>query len=81
MEKKTYKAAAAMGAVSVALAAALGITGAVPAPVAVSCALLGCLSYATAMRALLALYRDYREAAKSEKRRAWKHDFFRQISR
>lgn len=81
MEKKTYKIAAAMGAVSVALAAALGITGAVPAPLAVSCVLLGCLGYATAMRALLALYRDYREAAKSEKRRAWKNDFFRQISR
>lgn len=81
MEKKTYKAAAAMGAVSVALAAAFGITGAAPAPLAVSCALLGCLSYATAMRALLALYRDYRTAAKAEKRRAWKRDFFRQISR
>lgn len=81
MEKKTYKATASMGAVSVALAAAFGITGAVPASVAVSCALLGCLGYATAMRALLALYRDYRTAAKAEKRRAWKRDFFRQISR
>ena len=39
MEKKTYKAAAAMGAVSVALAAAFGITGTVPASVAASCAL------------------------------------------
>ena len=45
MEKKTYKIAAAMGAVSVALAAALGITGAVPAPLAVSCVLLGCAAY------------------------------------
>ena len=81
MEKKTYKIAAAMGAVSVALAAALGITGAVPAPAAVSCALLGCADYCTAMHALLALYRDYRTAAKAEKRRVWKRDFFRQISR
>ena len=81
MDKKTYKIAAALGAVSVALAAALGITGAVPASLAISCVLLGCLSYATAMRALLALYRDYRTAAKAEKRRAWKRDFFRQISR
>lgn len=81
MEKKTYKIAAAMGAVSVALAAALGITGAVPAPLAVSCALLGCAAYCTAMYALLSLYRDYRTTAKAEKRRAWKRDFFRQISR
>ena len=81
MEKKTYKITASMGAVSVALAAALGITGAVPAPLAVSCVLLGCLGYATAMHALLSLYRDYRTAAKAEKRRAWKNDFFRQISR
>lgn len=72
MEKKTYKIAAAMSAVSVALAAAFGITGAVPASVA---------AYWTAMHALLSLYRDYRTAAKAEKRRAWKHDFFRQISR
>ena len=81
MEKNTYKITASMGAVSVALAAALGITGAVPAPAAVSCALLGCAAYCTAMHALLALYRDYRTAAKAEKRRVWKRDFFRQISR
>ena len=81
MEKKTYKIAVAMGAVSVTLAAALGITGAVPAPLAVSCALLGCAAYCTAMYALLSLYRDYRTAAKAEKRRAWKRDFFRQIRR
>ena len=81
MEKKTYKFAAAMGAVSVALAAAFGITGAVPAPAAVSCVLLGYAAYCTAMHALLALYRDYRTAAKAEKRRVWKRDFFRQISR
>ena len=85
MEKKTYKIAAAMSAVSVTLAAALGITGAVPASVAASCVLLGCAAYCaaycTAMHALLSLYRDYRTAAKAEKRRAWKHDFFRQISR
>lgn len=66
MEKKTYKIAAAMGAVSVALAAAFGITGAVPASVAVSCALLGCAAYCTAMHALLSLYRNYRTAAKAE---------------
>lgn len=81
MEKKTYKIAAAMGTASTALAAALGITGAVPASAAVGCALLGCAAYATAMHALLGLYRDYRTAAKAEKRRAWKRDFFRQISR
>lgn len=81
MAKKTYKFAAAMGAVSTALAASLGITGAVPAPLAVSCALLGCAAYGTAMHALLGLYRDYRAATKAEKRRAWKRDFFRQISR
>lgn len=81
MEKKTYKIAAAMGATSVTLAAAFGITGAVPASAAVSCALLGCAACCTAMYALLSLYRDYRTAAKEEKRRAWKRDFFRQISR
>ena len=81
MEKKTYKIAASMGAVSVALAAAFGITGTVPASVAASCALLGCAAYCTAMHALLSLYRNYRTAAKAEKRRAWKRDFFRQISR
>lgn len=81
MEKKTYKAAAAMGAVSVALAAVFGITGAVPASFAVGCVLLGCATYCTAMYALLSLYRNYRTAAKAEKRRAWKRDFFRQISR
>lgn len=81
MEKKTYKIAAAMSAVSVALAAAFGITGAVPASAAVNCALLGCAAYCTAMHALLSLYRDYRTAAKAEKRRAWKRDFFRQIGR
>lgn len=81
MKKKTYKVAATMGAVSTALAAALGITGAAPASVAASCVLLGCAAYCTAMHALLALYRDYRTAAKAEKRRAWKRDFFRQISR
>ena len=81
MEKKTYKIAAAMGAVSVTLAAAFGITGAVPASAAVSCALLGCAAYCTAMHALLSLYRDYRTAAKEEKRRAWQRDFFRLIGR
>lgn len=81
MEKKTYKIAATMGATSVAVAAALGVTGAAPAPLAVSCVLLGCAAYCTAMHALLGLYRDYRTAAKAEKRRAWKRDFFRQISR
>ena len=43
--------------------------------------LLGCAAYCTAMHALLSLYRDYRTAAKAEKRRAWTRDFFRQISR
>lgn len=81
MEKKTYKVTAAMGAASVAISAVLGITGALSAALAASCALLGCAAYCTAMSALLSLYRDYRTAAKAEKRRAWKHDFFRQISR
>ncbi len=70
-----------MGAASVAISAVLGITGALSAALAASCALLGCAAYCTAMYALLSLYRDYRTAAKAEKRRAWKHDFFRQISR